>query len=133
MAAGGIVVAAFGLGLAGLVGLMPMRFATSEIVLVGTEMPWFVPIAGLCLVAAALGYATGIAATRRLGSRLASLLGLTEVMFAVLSAWLLIGELPLPIQLVGGVLIVAGVVAVRYDELVGARRAAVLQLEPLGS
>ncbi|HET6625684.1 MAG TPA: DMT family transporter [Nocardioidaceae bacterium] len=120
MAGGGMVVAAVALGLAGLVGLMPMTAATSDIVLAGTELPWWVPVAGLCLVAAALAYAAGIAATRRLGSRLASFIGLTEVMFSVLFAWLLIGELPLPIQLVGGVLIVAGVVSVRYDELRGA-------------
>ena len=36
--------------------------------------------------------------------------------FAVLFAWLVLAELPTPIQLVGGVLIVAGLVAVRADE-----------------
>ncbi len=146
MAAGGMVVAAVALGLTGLVGLMPMAFNTRDIVLAETEMPWFVPVVLLSLVAAALAYATGIAATRRLGSKIASFVGLTEVVFSVLFAWLLIGELPLPIQLVGGVLIVAGVVAVRYDELIGARRNALApadrldepddparQLEPLGS
>jgi drug/metabolite transporter (DMT)-like permease len=38
-------------------------------------------------------------------------------MFAVLFAWLFLGELPRPIQLAGGVLIVVGVALVRYDEL----------------
>jgi drug/metabolite transporter (DMT)-like permease len=38
---------------------------------------------------------------------------LTEVLFAVLFAWLLLGELPAPIQLAGGVLIIIGVLAVR--------------------
>jgi hypothetical protein len=38
------------------------------------------------------------------------------VLFAVLFAWLVLAELPTPIQLVGGVLIVAGLVAVRADE-----------------
>jgi len=41
---------------------------------------------------------------------------LTEVLFAVLFAWLLLGELPVPIQLLGGVLILSGVVAVRLGE-----------------
>jgi drug/metabolite transporter (DMT)-like permease len=121
MAAGGMVVAAAALALAGLVGMMPMAFSTRDVVLADAELPWFVPVVLLSLVAAALSYATGIAATRRLGSKVASFVGLTEVMFSVLFAWLLVGELPLVVQLVGGVLIVAGVVAVRYDELTGAR------------
>ncbi len=120
LAAGGMTVAAVALGLAGLVGLMPMTFATTDVVLAGARLPWFVPVLELCLVAAVLAYVTGIAATRRLGAKVASFVGLTEVMFAVLFAWLLIGELPLPVQLAGGVLIVAGVAAVRYDELTSA-------------
>jgi drug/metabolite transporter (DMT)-like permease len=43
--------------------------------------------------------------------------GLTEVVFAVLVAWLLLGELPTGIQLAGGVLIIAGVAIVRVDEM----------------
>ncbi|WP_127131891.1 DMT family transporter [Georgenia sp. SYP-B2076] len=124
LAAGGMVVAAAALAGAGLVGLMPMTTSSRPVVLAGAEMPWLVPVAALCLVAAAFAYAAGIAATRRLGSKVASFLGLTEVMFSVLFAWLMLGELPLPVQLLGGVLIVAGVVAVRYDELTGPRLAA---------
>jgi drug/metabolite transporter (DMT)-like permease len=117
MAGGGMVVAAIALALAGIAGLMPMHFATEQVQMAGVDLPWFVPILELCLVAAALPYAVGIAATRRLGSKIASFLGLTEVMFSVLFAWLLLGELPMPVQLVGGVLIVGGVIAVRYDEI----------------
>lgn len=119
MAAGGMVVAATALGLTGLVGLLPMAFGTADVVIAGSVLPWYVPLGGLCLVAAAVAYATGIAATRRLGSKLAGFVGLTEVVFSVLFAWVLIDELPLPVQLAGGVLIVAGVLAVRYDELRG--------------
>jgi drug/metabolite transporter (DMT)-like permease len=56
-------------------------------------------------------------AARSLGSKLASFVGLTEVLFAVLFAWLLLGQLPTVVQLIGGVLIVAGVALVRVDEL----------------
>ena len=42
--------------------------------------------------------------------------GLTEVLFAVLFAWLLLGELPGPVQLVGGLVLLSGVVAVRLGE-----------------
>jgi drug/metabolite transporter (DMT)-like permease len=48
---------------------------------------------------------------------LASFVGLTEVMFAVVVAWLLLGELPTSMQLVGGALIVAGIALVRVDDL----------------
>ena len=65
------------------------------------------------MVAAATAYVTGIVATRVLGAKLASFVGLSEVMFAVLFAWVLLGELPRPVQLVGGLFILAGVVAVR--------------------
>lgn len=117
MAAGAMVVAALALGAAGAAGLVPMRAAGGRVVLAGLEVHWLVPLAALSLVATATAYATGIAGTRRLGSKIASFVGLTEVMFAVLFAWLLVGELPLPVQLLGGVLIVAGLAAVRYDEL----------------
>ena len=89
---------------------------------VGRQVSWLVPLLGMVVVATALAYTSGIAATRALGSRLASFVGLTEVLFAVLFAWLMLGELPLPIQLLGGVLIVVGVTCVRYDELVSDRQ-----------
>ena len=69
------------------------------------------PLVLLGLVTAAIAYTTGIAAIRRLGSRLASFVALTEVLAGVLWAWLLLDELPRPVQLLGGVLILAGVVA----------------------
>jgi drug/metabolite transporter (DMT)-like permease len=71
----------------------------------------------LAVVAAAAAYLLGAIGARRLGSTVASFVGLTEVLFAVLLAWLLLGELPTPVQLTGGVLILAGVGAVRVGEL----------------
>jgi drug/metabolite transporter (DMT)-like permease len=76
-------------------------------------------VALLSLVAAAFAYAAGVAATRRLGSKVASFLGLSEVLFSVLFAWLLLDELPTSVQMAGGAFVIAGVVAVRYDELTG--------------
>ena len=57
-----------------------------------------------------------IAAGRRLGSRLASFVALTEVVAGVLWAWLLLDELPRPVQIAGGLLILAGVVGVKLGE-----------------
>jgi drug/metabolite transporter (DMT)-like permease len=79
-------------------------------------VPWWVPILVIALVAAAFAYVTGIVAVRLLGPKVASFVALTEVLFAVLFAWIVLAELPAPVQLLGGVLIVAGVIAVRADE-----------------
>jgi drug/metabolite transporter (DMT)-like permease len=117
LAAAGMVVGASGLVVAGLFGLVPMRWTTGDVLFAGFLVPWWVTVAGLCVLSTAFAYATGVTATRRLGSKVASFLGLTEVLASIVVAWLLLGEMPLPIQLLGGVLIIAGVVAVRYDEL----------------
>ncbi|MFC5382305.1 DMT family transporter [Aquipuribacter nitratireducens] len=117
MATGGLVVGGVSLVVAGLVGVVPMTVTTTDVELGGLAAPWWVPVLTLSLVAAAFAYASGVSATRRLGSKVAGFVGLTEVLFSLVFAWLLLGELPLPVQLLGGVLVVAGVVAVRYDEL----------------
>ncbi|WFE95086.1 EamA family transporter [Micromonospora sp. WMMD987] len=117
MASGGMAVGAAVLALLGLVGVLPLRATFGAVDFAGQRTSWLVPIAGLSLVAAVVAYLAGIAATRVLGARLSSFIGLTEVMFAVLIAWLVLGELPVPVQLAGGALIVAGVSLVRLDEL----------------
>jgi drug/metabolite transporter (DMT)-like permease len=80
-----------------------------------------VPVIGLSLVAAVVSYVAGIGAARILGAALSSFVGLTEVMFAVLFAWLVLSELPSAVQGAGGALIVAGIVLVRIDALRGDR------------
>jgi drug/metabolite transporter (DMT)-like permease len=93
-----------------------MSASTDDVDFAGHQVSWLVPVVGLSLVAAAIAYVAGIAATRILGSKLASFVGLTEVLFAVLFAWLLLGEVPTAMQLLGGMLILAGVALVRIDE-----------------
>jgi drug/metabolite transporter (DMT)-like permease len=75
-------------------------------------------VIGLGLVSTAIPYVTGIDAARRLGPKLASFISLTEVIFAVMWAWLLLAELPTAWQILGGGIIVAGVALVRLDELI---------------
>ena len=116
LAAGGLVVGGTALGLLGLVGLLPMQANLAATSYAGTEVSWWVPLVALALVTAALSYTTGIAAIRRLGSRVASFVALTEVVAAVVWAWLLVGELPRPVQLLGGLLILVGVVGVKMGE-----------------
>jgi drug/metabolite transporter (DMT)-like permease len=117
MATGGLGIGAVALVGVGGLGLVPMRATFGDVDFAGMRTSWLVPVIGLSLVAAAIAYLAGIGAARRLGPKLASFVGLTEVMFAVLVAWFLLGELPTSVQLVGGVLIVAGIALVRVDDL----------------
>lgn len=117
MAGGGMVVASAVILVLGLTNIMPFRFVFGDVQLAGHTVSWLVPVAVLVLVATVAAYVTGILAAQRLGSKVASFVALTEVMFAVLAAWLILGELPGAVQLLGGLLIVAGVVCVRVDEL----------------
>jgi drug/metabolite transporter (DMT)-like permease len=112
----GMVVGAVTLGLLGVVHVLPTGVAAGDITLRGAQIPWWVGVLELAVVAAAAAYLLGAIGARRLGSTVASFVGLTEVLFAVVLAWLLLGELPRPIQLGGGVLVVVGVVAVRWSE-----------------
>jgi drug/metabolite transporter (DMT)-like permease len=117
LASGGLLVGAAVIWLAGATGMLPMSFSTADTALGPWVTPWWVPLAGLVVLATVLAYVSGIMAARALGSKVASFVSLTEVLFAVVWAWLLLGELPGPIQLLGGVLIVGGVILVRVDEL----------------
>lgn len=120
LASGGLMVGAAVMWLAAATGLLPMDFSTADTKLGPWITPWWVSLAGLVILATVLAYVSGIMAARALGSKVASFVSLTEVLFAVIWAWLLLGELPGAIQLLGGVLIVGGVILVRLDELRGA-------------
>lgn len=121
MASAGMTVGAVALLGLGAVGVLPMHATFGAVDFVGRSVSWLVPVLGLSLVAAAIAYVAGIGAARRLGPKLATFVGLTEVVFAVLFAWLLLGELPTGLQLAGGALILAGIALVRIDELRPAR------------
>jgi drug/metabolite transporter (DMT)-like permease len=117
LATGGMGVgAAVLLGLGG-VGVLPMHATFGLVTFAGHHVSWLIPVACLSIVAAVIAYVAGISAARMLGPKLSSFTGLTEVIFAVLVAWALLGQLPTGIQLAGGALIVAGIVLVRIDEL----------------
>jgi drug/metabolite transporter (DMT)-like permease len=116
LAAGGLLLGGATLMLAGVAGVVRLDASTAAVAFAAFRVPWWLPVLALGIVTAALAYVAGIAASRRLGSRLASFVALFEVLAALVFAWLLLGERPGPIQLLGGVLIVAGVVAVRLGE-----------------
>jgi drug/metabolite transporter (DMT)-like permease len=117
MASGSMALSCALLLLLGVSGALPLDATFDEVIFAGHRMSWLVPALGLTLIAGVVSYVSGIGAARILGARLSSFVGLTEVMFAVLVAWLVLGELPTVVQALGGTLILAGVVLVRVDEV----------------
>jgi len=116
LAAAGLLLGGVALLLAGAAGIVPFAASTGPVVFAGAAVPWWVPVLVLGVVTAAVAYVSGIAATRRLGSRLASFVALFELVAALGFAWLLLGEVPVGVQVAGGVLILAGVVVVKLGE-----------------
>jgi drug/metabolite transporter (DMT)-like permease len=111
LASGALVLAALGA-----VSILPMHATTASPVYADNALAWWLPLVLLGVVTAGLAYCTGIAASRRLGSRLSSFVALLEVVAGVTFAWLLLDQLPSSVQLAGGGLIVAGVVVVKLGE-----------------
>ena len=116
LAAGGLVVGAITVGLLGVSGLMPLTFTTEDTVVAGMTTSWVVPVIALALIPTAIAYPLGIVGIARLRPRFASLVGLSEVMFAVLAAWALLGEALSATQALGAAVVLAGLVLARQGD-----------------
>jgi len=116
---GGLAVGAVLLGIAAATGVLPVHAPRNDVTLLDKQVSWIVPVLGLSVVAGVVAYLSGIAAARMLGAKLASFVGLTEVLAAVVFAWLLVGQRLNAVQLAGGVLVVTGIALVRSDEMRG--------------
>ena len=114
----GMVVGAVGLAVVGALGVLPMTFSTADAELAGQPLPWWAIVALIAGISTAAAYVTGIMAIARLGSRIASFVGLSEVLFAVLGAWWLVAQTPTLQQLAGGILVVSGIAIIRHAERV---------------
>ena len=115
LAASGFVVGAIVLGALGIVGVVPFSAELVDVQYFGTIAPWWVPVLTVGLVSTAFAYVAGISAIRLLGTRLSSFLGLSEVIFAAIVAWFVLGEAIGPLQAAGGLLILGGIVLVRFE------------------
>jgi drug/metabolite transporter (DMT)-like permease len=115
LAGTGLLLAAPVLAVVGATGLLPFTATFDDVPLLGTTTAWWVPLLVVAVIGTALAYASGITASGILGSRLASFIALLEVVSASLFAWLLLGQRLNPWQLVGGLLILAGIVSVRAE------------------
>jgi drug/metabolite transporter (DMT)-like permease len=113
---GGMVTGAAFIALLGVTRVMPLRFSAQSVTLLNSQVSWLFPVLGLGVLAAAVAYVAGIGAARRLGAKLGSFVAMAEVLFAAGFAWVLLHQVPTGMQFLGGLLILAGVVAVRLDE-----------------
>jgi drug/metabolite transporter (DMT)-like permease len=116
LATAGLIVGAATVAALGTTGVMPLTFTTTEAVVAGWTTSWLVPVIALALIPTAIAYTLGIMGIARLQPRFASLVGLSEVMFAVLAAWILLGEAVTPTQAVGGVVVLVGLALARQGD-----------------
>ena len=116
LAAGGLVVGTLSVALLGASGIMPMTFTANDTVIAGWTTSWLVPVVLLGLIPTAIAYTLGIMGIARLRPRFASLVGLSEVLFAVIAAWALLGEAISPTQAVGGAVVLIGLTLARQGD-----------------
>ncbi|NYF11197.1 drug/metabolite transporter (DMT)-like permease [Leifsonia sp. AK011] len=115
-AAFGLLLGSVVLGVTGLVGLVPFSMDFDDVSLFGADVAWWLPLVFVGVVGTAVAYVTSIAASEMLGSRLMSFVGLLEVVFASIFAWMLLGEALTLLQLLGGVAILGGIALVRSEK-----------------
>jgi len=116
LATAGLIVGAAAVAALGATGLMPLTFTTHDVVVAGWTTTWLVPVIALALIPTAIAYTLGIMAVARLQPRFASLVGLSEVMFAVLAAWVLLGEAMTLTQALGAVVVLVGLTLARQGD-----------------
>ena len=121
----GTVVASATLALGGVVGLIPMHARAVDVPLAGVRVSWAIPVVAVVLIATVLAYLTGIVGVRELGVRLSSFVSLTEVLFAVVAAAVLVAQKPTVLQGIGAVVVLAGIALVQRGD-----RAEVSTAEP---
>jgi drug/metabolite transporter (DMT)-like permease len=120
LATGGLIFGAATVALLGVSGLTPMTFSTQPVLIAGFTTSWIVPVIALGVVSTAMSYTLGIIGVAYLRPSFASLVGLAEVLFAVLWAWLLVAEAMTPVQAIGAAVVLAGLALARQGDKVAA-------------
>lgn len=115
LAAAGLLTGSVLLGVLSLTGVLPYAAPLGMVSILGNPTPWWVSLGVVIVASTAIAYGLGITGIALMGERLGSFVSLSEVVFATLLAAVMLAELPSPIQLLGGGLIVAGVVAIRLS------------------
>jgi drug/metabolite transporter (DMT)-like permease len=78
----GLCVGSVFLAALGLTHAVPLVANTRDVSFLSHRTSWVTPVVGIGVPATAAAYATGIAAIRHLGPKLASFVGMSEVLFA---------------------------------------------------
>jgi len=130
LATGGLFVGAGAVTLLGVTGVMPLIFTTDDAVVAGWTTSWVVPVIAVALIPTAIAYTLGIMGVSRLRPRFASLVGLSEVLFAVVAAWVMLGEAITATQAVGGAVVLLGLALARQGDRSETPRAASPAPEP---
>lgn len=99
-----------------LVGLLDASASTDAVELRSATLAWAWPVALLILVPTVITYVASLVSVSILGARVSSFVLLSELAFAVLTAWVLVSETPRWMQLFGGAVLVAGIVLVRLGD-----------------
>lgn len=99
-----------------LTGVIDATATTRAVELASWSMSWIWPLALLVVVATVITYTASLVSVSILGARVSSFVLLSELAFAVLTAWALAGETPRWMQLVGGAVLVGGIVLVRLGD-----------------
>jgi len=116
LATGGLIVGAVCVCLFGLSGPMPLTFTTNDALVAGMTTAWVVPVVALGVVSTAIAHTLGICGVARLRPGFASLVGLGEVVFALVSAWVLLGQSISTMQAVGGAVVLLGLAPARTSD-----------------
>lgn len=109
----GLAVAAVTAWVLGLASVLPLHVGASTAVMAERGLPVWVALALLIAISTVVAYLCGVAGAARIGSTLMSLVLLSEVLFAVVLARILLGEAIAPVQMAGGVLLVGGIALAR--------------------
>lgn len=112
----GICVAAAALAALGAAGAVPMAATRADVSFLGHQVGWIWPVLAVGALSTATAFITAVAAVRALGAKLATFLGMSEVLFSVAFAAVMLSQVPTATQFAGGALILAGCVLVRADE-----------------
>ncbi len=113
LAGAGMAVGALTVAVVAALGVLPLAAPDVRVGLLGAQVHWIVPLLVVATIPTAFAYGVSALSVRLLGERLSSFLALSEVLVAVLLAWLLVGEAPVAVQVIGMVLVVAGIALVR--------------------
>ncbi|WP_306233055.1 EamA family transporter [Agrococcus beijingensis] len=113
----GLVVGAIVLGAASATGLLPFVVSAAPVQLAGATVQAWLVVLLLVVIATATAYVIGILGARRLGATLASFVGYSEPMFGILWTAVLLLVLPSPMQWLGAIAIVVGVVLVKLGQV----------------